>query len=145
MNPTRAALSRLPLSGLALLVLPLALTGCHKDTIVGKWQGTTTQKGQTAKMTFDFTKDGKETVAMEATGGPISMTFGMGGTYTVSGSSLTQNITSATIMGITIPMPADKAKPQTGTFTLDGDHLTLSDPTGKQTQALTLTRVKEAS
>ncbi len=142
MNTTHPAVPRLPLVGFALLALPLALAGCHKDIIVGKWQGTTTSKGQAAKMTFNFTQDGKETISMETTGGPISMTVGAGGTYTVSGSSLTQNITSATIMGMTMNLPADKAKPQTGTFTLDGDHLTLTTPTDKQ--ALTLTRVKEA-
>lgn len=142
MTLTRTAPPRLALYGFALLV-PLALTGCHKDTIVGKWQGTTTSKGQAAKMTFDFTQDGKEAISMETTGGPISMTVGMGGTYTVSGKTLTQSITSGTFMGMTMNLPADKSKPQTGTFTLDGDHLTLTTPTDKQ--PLTLTRVKEAS
>lgn len=133
--------TRLPLLGLALLALPLA--GCHKDTIVGKWQGTETSKGQAAKMTFDFTKDNKETLSMETTGGPISMTVAMNGTYTASGDSLTQNMTSASVMGMTIPLPPDKAKPQTAAFKLDGDHLTLTDPSGKQ--SLTLTRVKESN
>ena len=69
------------------------------------------------------------------------MTVGGSGTYTVSGDSLTQTITSASIGGMTMPLPADSAKPQTGTFTVDGDHLTLSNPTTRQ--SLTLTRVKE--
>ena len=91
--------------------------------------------------TFDFTQGGKETVSFTTSGGPISLTMGGSGTYTVSSDSLTQNITSMTLGTMTMPPPPGVAKPQTGTFTLDGDHLTLTNPTTHQ--SLTLTRVKE--
>ena len=86
-------------------------------------------------------QDGKETIGFQATGGPISISLGGSGTYTVNGNSLTQNITSMTMGSITMPMPAAQAQPQTSTFTLDGDHLTLTAPSSRQ--AVTLTRVKE--
>ena len=124
-------------------LLLLALAGCaHKPTLVGKWQGTTTSpQGMALASTFDFTPDGKETVSFTTSGGPISLTMGGSGTYTVSSDSLTQNITSMTLGTMTMPPPPGVAKPQTGTFTLDGDHLTLTNPTTHQ--SLTLTRVKE--
>lgn len=126
-----------------LLLAVLALAGCaHKPTLVGKWQGNTaTPQGGAVASAFAFTEDGKETFTVSAGGGPISITVGGSGTYTVSGDSLTQNITSATIGGMTMALPAASAKPQTGTFTVDADHLTLNNPTTHQ--SLTLTRVKE--
>lgn len=126
----------------SLLLLPF-LAGCaHKPTLVGKWQGTTTgPQGMAIASTFDSTQDGKETLSFATSGGPISITMGGSGTYTVSGDTLTQNITTMTMGTMTIPLPADKAKPQTGTFTLDGDHLTLTNPTSHQ--SMSLTRVKE--
>ena len=128
---------------LAALLSLLTLAGCaHKPTIVGKWQGnTTTPQGGALASTFTFTEDGKETLSVAASGGPISITMGGSGTYTVSGDSLTQNITSMSMGAMNVTLPPDKAKPQTGTFTVDADHLTLNNPTTHQ--SLTLTRVKE--
>ena len=136
LSATRPALA-------ALFLLLLCLNGCApKPTLVGKWQGTTTgPQGMTVAGTYDFTQDGKETVSFATSGGPISITMGGTGTYTVSGNSLTQNITTMTMGTMTVPLPPDKAKPQTGTFTLDGDHLTLTSPTSQKT--MTLTRVKQ--
>ena len=127
----------------APLLSLLALTGCaHKPTLVGKWQATTaTPQGGTLASTFTFAEDGKETLTVSAGGGPISITMGGSGTYTVSGDSLTQTMTSMSLGTISMALPPDKSKPQTGPFTLDGDHLTLSNPTTHQ--SLTLTRVKE--
>lgn len=131
----------LRLAALPAFALALALTGCsHKPTIVGKWQGTTTRQGMTMNTTYDFSQDGKETISFQTSGGPISVSMGGSGTYTVSGSSLTQNITTMSMGSMTMPLPAAQAKPQTGTFTLDGDHLTLTAPNSQQT--VTLTRVK---
>ena len=123
----------------------LALAGCaHKPTLVGKWQGsTTTPQGGALSSTFEFTQDGKETISFQASGGPIAITMGGSGTYTTDGSNLTQNITSMSMGSMTIPVSPDKAQPQTSSYTLDGDHLTLTSPTSKQ--SLTLTRGKRVS
>lgn len=122
--------------------LALTLVGCaHKPTIVGKWQGTTTNQGGTVNSTFEFTQDGKETMTFQASGGPISITMGGTGTYTTDGGNLTQNITSMTMGSMSMALPPDKAKPQTSAYTLDGDHLTLTNPSSKG--SVTLTRVKE--
>lgn len=133
-----------PLSALALsLLLPvLALTGCApKKTIVGKWQGAVTQPGGTMNTTFAFTQDGKENIALEEKMGAMSLNMSASGTYTVADANLTQNLTSMTFGGKTVPVPANQSHAQTNSFTLDGDHLTLTNPGNKQ--SLTLTRVKE--
>ncbi len=125
---------------LALPVMALALAGCaHKDTIVGKWKATITQPGGAVNTTLDFTPDGKETITGQGGSGGMTMTITANGTYTVSGSNLTQNLTTMTMGTRTMPIPPHPAQP--GPFTLDGDHLTLTNPSSNQ--SLTLTRVKE--
>lgn len=128
---------------ISLLIPMLALTGCgHKNTLVGKWQGTTTSpQGSTMNTTFEFTPDGKENLGIQGSMGAMTIAMSGAGTYTVDGSTLTQNITSFTIGGKTMPVPPNQAKPQAGAFTVDGDHLTLTNPSTKQSVALT--RVKE--
>ncbi len=129
---------------LALMIAPmlLLLTGCHKDTVVGKWQGTSPGPGGTPiAMTYNFTQDNKETVGIQTQGGPVSFTVNIAGTYKVDGANLTQTITAMTMGTQTINLPPDKAKSETGPFTLDGDKLTLTNPQSKQ--SMTLTRVKE--
>lgn len=129
-----------PVPLLALVLLALAPAGCgHKATLVGKWQGTITQPNGAMNSTYEFTPDGKETINSQANAGGMTMNVGVSGTYTVNGSNLTQNFTTMTMGARTMPLPAHPAQP--GPFTLDGDHLTLPNPSGKQ--SLTLTRVKE--
>lgn len=138
MKNTRPALRPIPL--LASALLGLALAGCaHKDTIVGKWQGTITQPNGTMNSTYEFTPDGKETINGQASSAGMTMNIGVSGTYTVNGANLTQTLTTMTLGTRTVPMPAHPSNP--APFTLDGDHLTLTDPSGKQT--MTLTRVKQ--
>ena len=121
------------------LFLPAALAvGCgHKDTIAGKWQGVSAQGGG-ARAMFEFTPDGKESIQIQGSMGPTPITMAVSGTYAVSGSQLTQTLTTMTMNGKTFPVPAHKAAPQP--FTLDGDRLTLTSPGTSQTT--TLTRVK---
>lgn len=131
----------LPLCSLSLC--SLSLCGCgHKDTVVGKWEGDIRPPGspRTLHATYEFTPDGKENIDLQSTAGPISMRMGVNGTYTIQGSALTQTITSMTMGDKTIPVPAGKSQSQTSTFHLDGDHLTVTNPTNQET--LTLTRVK---
>jgi hypothetical protein len=131
-----------PALTLSLLFSALALAGCApKKSIVGKWQGAVTQRGGTMNTTFEFTPDGKENVGIQGGMGAFSVNMGASGTYTVTGSNLTQTLTAMTFGGRTVPVPAGQAQPQTNGFTLDGDHLTLSNPSSKE--SLTLTRVKE--
>lgn len=134
--PPRPGPSAAPaLTVLALLALTVA--GCApKPTLVGKWQGTVTQPSRTMNTLFEFTPDNKETVTVTAAGVPASVIIH--GTYKVDGANLTQAFTTMTMGSRTAPAPATPSSPRP--FTLDGDHLTLSDPTGKQ--SLTLTRVK---
>jgi len=131
--------TRLP-SPFALSLLALAPAGCgHRDTIVGKWQGTVTQPRGTMNSTFEFTQDGKETINTSVSAMGRMLPISISGTYTVDGANLTQTLTTMTVSGQSRPVPAYAVKP--GAFTLDGDHLTLKDPSNKQ--SYTLTRVKE--
>lgn len=140
MKNTPPALRPVPL--LALALLAFAPAGCgHKDTIVGKWQGTVTQPGGSMNSTFEFTPDGKETISGQANAGGMTMNISAGGTYKVDGANLTQTLTTMTMGNRTMPIPATQVRPQSSPFTLDGDHLTLTNPAGKQ--SLTLTRIKE--
>lgn len=138
MKTLSPALRPVPL--FALVLLPYVLAGCApKPTIVGKWQGTVTQAGASLNTTMEFTSDGKEKITAQGSGGgggtvDISAT----GTYAVSGTDLTQTLTTMTLRGQTLPIPPGQAKH--GAFTLDGDHLTLTNPGSNQ--SLTLTRVK---
>lgn len=125
---------------LMLASLLLLLTGCHKDTVVGKWSGTAPGPGGAAfAMTYNFTEDGKETINASTQGGPVSFAVNVDGTYKVDGANLTQTITSGTMGSRTFNLPPGKMP--TAPFTLDGDKLTLTSPQSGQT--MTLTRVKE--
>ena len=131
-----------PAIAFSLLIAALTLAGCApKKTIVGKWQGAVTQRGGTMNTTFEFTPDGKENVGLQGNMGAMAMNMSASGTYTVASGNLTQTLTSMTFGGKTVPIPAGQAQPQTNAFTLDGDHLTLTNPSSKQ--SLALTRVKE--
>lgn len=143
MNSRQPALHDAYIPAIFLLVSVFALTGCgHKDTLVGKWQGaTTTRQGSAMNTTFEFTPDGKENLGIQGSMGAMSIAMRGTGTYTVSGSNLTQTITSVTVGSKTMPVPPAQVKPQTGAFTVDGDHLTLTNPGNHQ--SVTLTRVKE--
>ncbi len=136
----KTSLSLRPASLAVLPLLAAVLAGCApKPTIVGKWQGTLTQPGGAITSTFEFTQGGKETITSQATGGGTTVDITAGGTYTVSGTSLTQTLTTMTLRGQPMPIPPGQAK--SAPFTLDGDRLTLTSPgTG---EPLTLTRVKE--
>src|SRR5665213_87876 len=58
-----------------LLVSVFALAGCgHKDTLVGKWQGTTTtQQGSAMNTTFEFMPDGKENLGIQGSMGAMTI------------------------------------------------------------------------
>ena len=142
MKSTRQFPHSVPALTLSLLFSTLVLAGCaSKKSIVGKWQGAVTQRGGTMNTTFEFTPDGKENVGLQGNMGAMAMNMSASGTYTVASGNLTQTLTSMTFGGKTVPIPAGQAQPQTNAFTLDGDHLTLTNPSSKQ--SLALTRVKE--
>jgi hypothetical protein len=113
------------------LLLTAALPwGCaHQPTVVGTWSGTArTNQGATAQTTFTFTADGHETLAAQISNGPLRMTLGSTGFYTVSGTALTQTITTVTMNGKTRTLPPQNAARETDQFTLSGDTLTLTKP-----------------
>lgn len=127
-----------------LLLFPPLLAGCHKDTIVGKWQGKVPGAGLT--LAYEFTEDGHERTVLRVSGTPLPAatdakgtadTMGSSGTYTVDGATLTQNLTESHVGGI----PSDMSSAQVGTWALDGDHLTLTD--SKVKKPFELTRVKD--
>ena len=127
-----------------LLFFPPLLTGCHKDTIVGKWQGPVAGAGLT--LTYEFTEDGHERSILQVSGTPVPAandakgmadTMSSSGTYTVSGATLTQNITVSHFGGTT----SQVSEAQVGTWALDGDHLTLTD--SKTKKPFKLTRIKD--
>lgn len=128
----------------ALMIFPLLLllTGCHKDTVAGKWQGTSPgPQGSVLAMTYSFTPDGKETIDVHTQGASASRVVGLHGTYKVDSTNLTQTTPVMTVRSRTINLPPSESKPYTAPFTLDGDTLTLNNPVSKQ--PMTLTRVKE--
>ena len=128
-----------PVPLFALVLLSCVLAGCApKPTIVGKWQGAVAQAGATLNTTMEFTPDGKEKITVQGSGGGGAVDISAAGTYTVSGTDLTQTLTTMTLRGQTLPIPPNQAKH--GAFTLDGDRLTLTNPGSNQ--PLTLTRVK---
>ena len=123
------------LMGLMALFL---LAGCaHKNPIIGTWVGTqTSPRGVTLLETWQFTDDGKNTTSMRVTSGPrTGLTVGSTGTYTASGSTLTQTIQTMSEPGRTVTVP----RPVTATFqyVIKGDTLTINE-TG--IGPLTLTR-----
>ncbi len=132
-RPSRPA----PLAALSLLAFALAGCASPKPTVVGKWQGTVTQPGGNMSTLFEFTPDNKETITVTPVGVPTIIVIH--GTYAINGANMTQTFTTITMGSQTRPAPASSGSPRP--FTLDGDHLMLSDPTGKQT--MTLTRVKQ--
>ena len=132
-------LSLHPILPVALALTAFAVAGCApKPTIVGKWQGTMTQPSGSINTVMEFTPDGKETITGKATAAGVTVDITAAGTYTVDGTNLTQTLTTMTAHGQTMPIPAHP--PQPAPFTLDGDHLTLTNPGSNQ--PLTLTRVK---
>ena len=142
MQSTKPFRRSVPALVFSLLIAALILVGCgYKNSVVGKWSGAVTQPGGTMNTMFEFTPDGKENISLQGSMGAISINMSAVGTYTVTGSNLTQNLTSMTFGSKTMPVPASQAQAQTNAFTLDGDHLTLTNPSSKQ--SLTLTRVKE--
>ena len=140
-SPMKNILPALRSAFLLACVLPVwVLAGCgHKATLVGKWQGTITQPNGTMNSLYEFTPDGKETINAQANAGGITMNIAVSGIYKVDGANLTQTFTTMTLGSRTIPAPVHSSQP--APFTLNGDHLTLTDPSGKHSQ--TLTRVKE--
>ena len=128
-----------PASLLALALAASVLAGCApKPTLVGKWQGVVTQPSGSINTIMEFTPDGKETIAGKASAGGMTADITASGTYTVDGANLTQTLTTMMLRGRTMPIPPHQANH--GPFTLDGDHLTLTNPGSNQ--SLTLTRVK---
>ena len=137
MKNTHAAARLIPLA--ALTLMSLAVAGCApKPTIVGKWQGTVTQSGRAINTVMEFTPDGKEAITGQGGRAGMTVNIAVSGTYIVSGTNLTQNLTTMTMGTRTMPIPPQQAKPTP--FTLDGDHLTLTNP--GTSESLTLTRVK---
>lgn len=131
------ALRPAPRAALFLLAA-LAAPGCaHKNTLVGRWQGT--PPGGATDSTFEFTQGGREAITSRTTsaGGAVDITAA--GTYKVDGANLTQTLTTMTLRGHPMVIPPHPARP--APFTLGGDRLTLTNPgTG---EPLTLTRVRE--
>jgi hypothetical protein len=107
--------------------LPL-VTGCEKpNPIVGKWQLSQNVGGTAMAFTREFKADGTEIMT-----GPSPGAMNAEMTYTASGNTLTETVTSMTMDGKTIKtdpsqMPANAPKYVTESFTLDGDKLTISN------------------
>ena len=127
---------RLP-SLLVLASLFIFPVGCGREnTIVGRWQRTiNTPSGSSATTTIEFTPDGRELITGQSTSRGITAGDSASGTYTVSGTNLTQNLTTLTRDGKRTPLPPDLIR--TGPFVLDGQHLTLVDPSSSGTPRTT--------
>lgn len=128
--------NKIALLGAGLLAGVL-LAGCaHKDPLVGTWKGTyPTPRGLTANTTLTLTEDGKDTMNTQMTGPGMSARIDGAGTYTVSGSTLTQTFTTLNFNGR--PFPRSKGPiPEAAQFKIEGDTLTIVSPQGG-TQTLT--------
>lgn len=129
-------LSRLRAASLVLFaaVFCLALAGCAKPTIVGKWTGNVPIGGRALPGTLDLKSD--NTMAMSLTA-PMMGAINATGTYSSEGDNLTVTATSATIAGKSFQLPANM-RTNTSPFKLDGDKMTLT----QNGQSFELTRSK---
>ena len=115
------------------------IVGCaHKDPLVGTWSGTQTTPRGVVKNTWQFNADGSSTFSMQVVSGPqASLQAGAVGTYTVSGGTLTNSISSMSEGARTKTVATPKPEPFQ--YTLNGDTLTLTEP--GMSSPLVLTRV----
>ncbi len=126
---------------LLLASAAVLLAGCGQNkTIVGRWQYSILAHSGNATTTVEFTPDGKELITGQSTIRGKTATDSASGTYTVSGTTLTQNLMALTRDGQSTPLPPNLIR--TGPFTLKGNHLTLIDPSSSGTPRK-LTLVKE--
>ena len=125
-------------AALALLAGALAAGCAHKATVVGTWSGTTTvPQGGTIQTTLALTGDGKMTRTAQISSGARHFNMSGSGTYTVTGTSMTQTFSTININGQTAPIPANQMKPEVDQFKLDGDTLTITEPNNPTPQVLT--------
>ncbi len=106
----------------ASLALVVFAGGCaHKPGLAGTWVGPHILPGGQGSVPSSITlrEDGTFTTTAGAGNGAS-------GTYTVSGSTLTETFSSYTVNGKMQAIPARAAVTQSGTFHLDGDTLTLT-------------------
>ena len=119
------------------LLAGAALAGCaHKDPLVGTWTGTATTARGVIQNTWQFNADGSSKVSMQVTSGPqASLQASSTGTYTVSGTTLTNTMNSITEGGRTKTFTT--GRPEALQYTLNGDTLTLTEPQMPSPQVLT--------
>ncbi len=106
----------------ASLALVVFAGGCaHKPGLAGTWVGPHILPGGQGSVPSSITlrEDGTFTTTAGAGNGAS-------GTYSVSGSTLTETFSSYTVDGKVQAIPARAAVTQSGTFHLDGDTLTLT-------------------
>jgi len=96
--------------------------GCaHKPTLAGTWVGPHILPGGQGSVPSSITL--REDGTFTTTAGTGS---GASGTYSVSGSTITETFNSYTVNGRVQAIPPQAAVTQSGTFRLDGDTLTLT-------------------
>lgn len=121
-----------------VLAALVALSGCSKPGLVGKWHASRTSGSATVDITLVFNKDGKFEQSSAVSGGHMAATLLAKGTYKESGKDLTMTVTSAEMNGM--PQALQGEKTQTVPYTLSGDKLTLNGLQGAN--SLQLDRVK---
>ncbi len=120
-------------ASLAFLVLA---GGCaHKPGLVGTWVGPHILPGGQGSVPSSITLRDNGTFTTTAGAGN-----GASGTYSVSGSTLTETFSSYTVDGKVQEIPTRASVTQSGTFHLDGDTLTLT--IGEDSAPNVLTRSK---
>lgn len=103
-------------------VLVALVGGCaHKPGLAGTWVGPHVLPGGQGSVPSSITLRPDGTFTTTAGAGN-----GASGTYSVSGSTITETFHSYTVGGRVQAIPAQAAVTQSGTFRLDGDTLTLT-------------------
>lgn len=107
---------------MAFVLVALVVGGCaHKPGLAGTWVGPHVLPGGQGSVPSSITLRPDGTFTTTAGAGN-----GASGTYSVSGSTITETFHSYTVGGRVQAIPVQAAVTQSGTFRLDGDTLTLT-------------------
>ena len=120
----------------------MALAGCNRNPLVGKWSGEKNLRGASVKATLTLAKDGKFTLAQDIQGGALKIAQVQSGSYEVEAgkeAKMTFHVTRLLINGK--PLAAQTNAIVTQPYTVEKDTLTIN-PGGGDMKELVLTRTK---
>ena len=131
-----------------LIVCPMLLVACSKNSLVGKWNMSGGSMPAAAKSVVEFKSDGTFVMNVEISQMGIVAKIDSSGTYKMEGEKLTTTISKFNVDDSQIPaafrqvaksqIEQSMNKPNEGTFKLEGETGTWSTANG----SMTLTKAK---